>query len=86
MQELGTVLFSVKNEVKINNCKQKILHHRIILAVQTVEFPSDRGTYTVLRGLWITSLFWIRMHQLRRIATIKATVLWGIREGLQSLF
>jgi hypothetical protein len=32
------------------------VHHRILPAVTTVEFDSDRVSYTVLRGCWCNSI------------------------------
>jgi len=64
----------VKKKAKINNWKQNFLHHRIISAIQRVEFAGDRVSYRVLTGRRLTSLLWIHMHQLRRKATIKRTV------------
>ena len=58
----------------------KFLHYRIISAVQRAECAGDRESYAVLRGRLVTSLFWIRMHQLRRKATIIWTVLWVLEE------
>ena len=45
--------FSMEKDTKIINKEQVFfVHHRIISAVKTVEFVSDRTSYIVLRSRW----------------------------------
>ena len=51
----GDYNFSMEKETKIINWNRIFVHHRIVSAVQLVEFVSDRMSYTcsiVLRGRW----------------------------------
>jgi len=42
----------MEKETKIDWEQDFFVHHRIVSAVQRVEFVSDRMSYTVLRGCW----------------------------------
>ena len=42
----------MEKEINIISWEQNILHHRIVSAVKTVEFVSDRTSYILLRGYW----------------------------------
>ena len=47
----GIIFSSMEKEMKIINCEHNFFVQQIIvLAVQRVEFVSDRMSYTVLRG------------------------------------
>ena len=48
----GDYSFCMEKETNIINWKQNFVHHRIISAVNGVEFVSDRMSYIVLRGRW----------------------------------
>jgi hypothetical protein len=63
--QLGTVFF---------------VHQRIVSAVTTAEFVSNRMSYTVLTGHWRMC-----MQRVRRKVMIQKTVFTGIRAGYPSL-
>jgi hypothetical protein len=42
-----------------------IVHNRIISAVKSVEFLSDRMSYTVLRGRWCDIIV-LKVHAIKR--------------------
>ena len=42
----------MKKETKFINLKQDFCRHRIVSAVERVEFTSDRMSYIVPRGRW----------------------------------
>jgi hypothetical protein len=47
------IFFSMEKEMKIiNREKGFYVHHRIVSAVKSVEFVSDRVSYTVVRARW----------------------------------
>ena len=50
--ELGTIISSMKKEIKIISWEQVFVHQSIASAVKRVEFVSDRMSYIVLRGRW----------------------------------
>ena len=56
--------------------KRIFVHHRIVSAVKTVEFVSNRVSYIyiVLRGCRVITLFWMCMNQVRRKVMIQNTV------------
>jgi len=80
----GTVIaedFSTEKETKIINWEQDFVHHRIISAVKTVEFVSDRVSYVVLRSGWCNiSVCKVHAPSEEKSEDSKA-VLWGIRAG-----
>jgi len=48
----GILNFSTGKEMIITNWEQKFLHPRIVSAVKTVGFVSDRMSYIALRVRW----------------------------------
>jgi hypothetical protein len=52
----------VGKERKIIYWEQDFLHHKIVSAVKTVEFVSDRVSYIVLRGRLINIIF-LNVHE-----------------------
>ena len=54
---VGDYNFSMEKETKIINWEQDFfVHHRIISAVKTAEFVSDRVSYIVMRGRWCNTV------------------------------
>jgi len=55
---VGDYIFFCEKGSENQQLETEFLHYRIISAVQRVECAGDRESYTVLRGCWITSLFY----------------------------
>ena len=52
----GDYIFSMVKKTKIIKWEWGLYTHRIISTVKSVEFVSDRMSYTVLKGRWCKSI------------------------------
>ena len=60
--------------MKIVNCEQDFIHHKMISAIKGVEFL-EMGVILVTRGRLFNIIVLKDLHQVRRNVTIQKTVL-----------